>query len=438
MPTFERLRLAQAFIGLRGLAFAPLAVSIFCLAGPAHAASFDCSKAKTSIERQICADADVSRQDGLLQEIYQKLLKESAEPEKLKAAQRTWIEERGRCGGKEPDKTICLSLAYYARRGQLETELFLKQQNADKGATKAARYPDMWLSRFEDDRSFVWLPEIDGVTPVRVFKLDTTSQRKLGMSGRVDDYFFLDALPAEMKKGFGKFLLRGFFSGESLPVAPADKRNTSFVSGHGIALDDRFAVNPLPISAKNRQETIVPLPDGTKLRHKLTFLWKRGDDDNPNPAPCERGTWSLERIGASGAVLWSHIYLLDASPRWRATCGALWDPEDNTKEDVERQRKRVTLKWDEYVNAPVYPLGDGTVLIPSNVYVLRLRLSDGQFGRAGMGVAVIDPAELMAIKSKYKSVWERRENDATQNIIKCLGTDKRQVAELRIRNVAAH
>lgn len=205
MPTFERLRLAQAFIGLRGLAFAPLAVSIFCLAGPAHAASFDCSKAKTSIERQICADADVSRQDGLLQETYQKLLKESAEPEKLKAAQRTWIEERGRCGGKEPDKTICLSLAYYARRGQLETELFLKQQNADKGATKAARYPDMWMMRT------VGQPLIARREDIELFKFSQAALGEMGLSDAIEDFYIADERAISLEARRNKLFLRGFF-----------------------------------------------------------------------------------------------------------------------------------------------------------------------------------------------------------------------------------
>lgn len=423
----ERL-LSAGFNPARVLCAVFVTMLFVCIAPvPSFSAGFDCAKAKNGIEKAICIDADLSRQDRWLQETYQKLLTESVEPEKLKSEQRAWMKERDRCGGGEPDRTICLSLAYYARRGQLETELFLKRKNTAESATEATRYPDMWLSRFEDDRSFVWLPEIDGVTPIRVFKLDKALQQKLGMSGRVDDYFFLDALPAGMKDGFGKFLLRGFFSGEFLPVAPTDSRNLSFVSNQGVAIDGRFAVSPLPNSTKSRQAAIAPLPDGTMLRHKLTFLWNFGGENNPGPAPCERGTWTLERVDASAVVLWSHIYLLDASPRWTATCGALWDPADNTKESVEEQYKRVAFSWDEYVSAPVYLLDDGTVLIPSSVYILRLRLSDGQFGRMGIGAAVIDPAELMAIKLKYKPLWERRENDALRNVIKCFGTDVRKV-----------
>ncbi|HEY4344324.1 MAG TPA: lysozyme inhibitor LprI family protein, partial [Parvibaculum sp.] len=255
------MRLMWKKLDLKFLVWSGLAASALSLFAPssAVAASFDCVKAKTGIERAICADADVSRQDGLLQETYQKLLKESANPDKLKTEQRDWIKERDRCGGKEPDKTICLSLAYYARRGRLETDLFLNGRGVDKSTTKDENLPDMWLMRTINS-VFTYHGRI------AIFFLRKDIQKQLGMEGKIDDYFYVDLLPSEGGKKspyLHKHLLRGFFSGQSTLVLTLPHQDGAYKKD-GIVLDSANALPPLPIN-RDIYGTTILLTDNSFL-----------------------------------------------------------------------------------------------------------------------------------------------------------------------------
>jgi len=64
-----------------------------CSQGP----SFDCAKATTTIEKMICADAELSRLDLELGRLYEIALKQAPKPERLLKQQRTWLKERDRC-----------------------------------------------------------------------------------------------------------------------------------------------------------------------------------------------------------------------------------------------------------------------------------------------------------------------------------------------------
>ncbi|MBK4735242.1 lysozyme inhibitor LprI family protein [Noviherbaspirillum pedocola] len=77
----------------------------------AHAASFDCAKASTSVEQIICSDLELSSLDEQLHATYQQALADSADPAALRSAQRRWnADVKGGCQDKE-----CL-LAVYTRR----------------------------------------------------------------------------------------------------------------------------------------------------------------------------------------------------------------------------------------------------------------------------------------------------------------------------------
>ncbi len=83
----------------------------------APAASFDCARAATPIERAICADAGLARLDRQVAEVYQQKLRDSYEPgakDKLKQGQRDWLATRNKmCGGPAPG--ACLTKLYGAR-----------------------------------------------------------------------------------------------------------------------------------------------------------------------------------------------------------------------------------------------------------------------------------------------------------------------------------
>ena len=71
------------------------------LATQAGAASFDCTKAATRVERMICADISLSRLDDVMSQTYgQMRMAQSADAGAsawLKKTQREWIKQRNAC-----------------------------------------------------------------------------------------------------------------------------------------------------------------------------------------------------------------------------------------------------------------------------------------------------------------------------------------------------
>jgi uncharacterized protein YecT (DUF1311 family) len=67
------------------------------LAVSAQAASFDCAKAGTKVEKLICADAGLSKLDEDLNAAYKAALKDEQQAEAIKQAQKQWLKERNSC-----------------------------------------------------------------------------------------------------------------------------------------------------------------------------------------------------------------------------------------------------------------------------------------------------------------------------------------------------
>lgn len=84
----------------------------------AHAASFNCTKASTFVEREICANPTLSRLDDALNADFQHMLNDFSnypvehppEHEQLMATQRAWLKTRNRC-----TTTQCLIDSYRKR-----------------------------------------------------------------------------------------------------------------------------------------------------------------------------------------------------------------------------------------------------------------------------------------------------------------------------------
>ena len=91
--------------------------SLFCLfvllafVLPVHAASFDCAKAYSKVERMICTDSELSKLDDQLNNSYQQAIKQSKDkPEEIKE-QKRWLKEiRNICIDAD-----CLKSAYSVR-----------------------------------------------------------------------------------------------------------------------------------------------------------------------------------------------------------------------------------------------------------------------------------------------------------------------------------
>jgi uncharacterized protein len=90
-----------------------VAAALTALIWHASAASFDCAKASTQIERQVCANPQLSDLDGKLADAYKGALSAAEGPSKsdLQLEQRHWIAYvRNVC-----DSDACLSNAYVER-----------------------------------------------------------------------------------------------------------------------------------------------------------------------------------------------------------------------------------------------------------------------------------------------------------------------------------
>jgi uncharacterized protein len=117
-PAMLRLTAATAFTICAALtAFFTLASSA------AHAASFDCAKAKTEDERAICKNAELSRLDEDMAAAYKAVagpmsgFKERIGP--FRKNQSEWIRDRARCG----DTVPCLKDEYVSRIAWLKSPL---------------------------------------------------------------------------------------------------------------------------------------------------------------------------------------------------------------------------------------------------------------------------------------------------------------------------
>lgn len=87
-----------------------------CLAlGQAQAASFDCAKACTKVEKMICANADLSKLDEQLAKAYKDGAKRTTEPDRYKREQRSWLKAREACLSDTNNAAACLSEQYTRR-----------------------------------------------------------------------------------------------------------------------------------------------------------------------------------------------------------------------------------------------------------------------------------------------------------------------------------
>ncbi|MBP0496479.1 lysozyme inhibitor LprI family protein [Pararoseomonas indoligenes] len=99
---------------MKRLCLQHLLVFVVLLAGPvAQAASFDCSQARSSVERMICGDPALSALDEQLAAAYRTATSAGNSPQ-IRTAQREWMTERNRCAAPS-----CVRSAYERRIAEL-------------------------------------------------------------------------------------------------------------------------------------------------------------------------------------------------------------------------------------------------------------------------------------------------------------------------------
>ncbi len=94
---------------------AGLFAALLAVAAPAAAASFDCARAGSAVERTICGDTGLSRLDEVFAEAYRQARSAAATPDALRAQQLAWLRaERDACRD-----SGCIDRVYRKRIGLL-------------------------------------------------------------------------------------------------------------------------------------------------------------------------------------------------------------------------------------------------------------------------------------------------------------------------------
>jgi uncharacterized protein len=108
----------------------PVIFSALLLPIIAQAASFDCGKAVTEVEKLICSDEDLSRLDESLNREYLEALKRTDIKEHIIKSQRQWLKyERNLC-----ENAVCLKIVYETRIKELFA--FITSASRSPGWTK--------------------------------------------------------------------------------------------------------------------------------------------------------------------------------------------------------------------------------------------------------------------------------------------------------------
>lgn len=94
-----------------------------------EAASFDCAKSTTQVEKLICEDRLLSYQDEKLNLIYRAVLKKSPQADNLRQGQRKWLGGRDLC-----QDNICLQQSYASRISELALSLDAVRNTNDENA----------------------------------------------------------------------------------------------------------------------------------------------------------------------------------------------------------------------------------------------------------------------------------------------------------------
>lgn len=90
------------------------AAALAAIGVPACAASFDCGKAASRVEKLVCTDRTVSQQDEILAEAYKDALAKARDRASLKRWQKAWIERRDNCAD-----VACLKKLYAEQNNDL-------------------------------------------------------------------------------------------------------------------------------------------------------------------------------------------------------------------------------------------------------------------------------------------------------------------------------
>lgn len=133
----------------------------------AQAASFDCRKAATKVEKLICADAELSKLDEELSAAYKTALQNGKQAVVIKQAQKQWMNERNGCSD-----ASCVKGAYEARLSTLRSyegkgakheaaQVFQTKEPADAFCAEIKRMMHTVVSKIKGAHQTVNIYELD-------------------------------------------------------------------------------------------------------------------------------------------------------------------------------------------------------------------------------------------------------------------------------------
>lgn len=88
-----------------------MGLAVLVLSGAVQAASFDCAKAQSKVEKMICADAELSKLDEDLAQAYATALKIDGKAALTRRQQAQWLKARNNC-----TDALCVKDEYLTRR----------------------------------------------------------------------------------------------------------------------------------------------------------------------------------------------------------------------------------------------------------------------------------------------------------------------------------
>lgn len=109
-----------------------LTASFSITSNTAPAASFNCNKAATKVEKMICDDSELSKLDDKMGSLYRQAIQNNKSPGHLMTQQIAWLKNRDKC-----ITTECLKQNYKARNKTLSTS-FHQDTSEDTGTPVAA------------------------------------------------------------------------------------------------------------------------------------------------------------------------------------------------------------------------------------------------------------------------------------------------------------
>lgn len=131
----------------------------------AHAASFDCAKAATKVEKLICADAALSKLDDELNVTYKTILQDGNQADSIKQAQKQWVKERNGCSD-----SVCVKQAYETRLSTLRPVVpasvasLVDANNTGQARDKAlVTVPTVCNAEYQRDNSNLHAQDIAGL-----------------------------------------------------------------------------------------------------------------------------------------------------------------------------------------------------------------------------------------------------------------------------------